>query len=331
VRFEAAPFRPGRLLGVPHVQTIGGRLLRRFPDVAFRRERLDLPDGDFVDLDFAPSADASAPLVLLLHGLEGSARRGYALNTYRELAARGLAAVGMNFRSCSGEPNRTARFYHSGDTEDLRFVLQHLRAQAPKRKLGAIGFSLGGNALVKYLGEEGERARATLGAAVAVSVPFDLAAGARLLDNTRMGRFYTRTFLKTLRAKAALKRELIAQRCDLDRIVRARSFWEFDDAATAPLHGFAGADDYYARSSSARFIGNVKVPLLVLQSEDDPFLPANAIPRAAMNKNSNITSVITKRGGHVGFISGTPARPKFWAEEQAARFLAMQLAGRDVA
>jgi predicted alpha/beta-fold hydrolase len=324
-KFEAAPFIAAPLLRAAHAQTIAGRLLRRVPDTVLRRERVELPDGDFVDLDFAPDPDPGAPLVLLLHGLEGSARRGYALNTYRELAARGLAGVGMNFRSCSGEPNRTARFYHSGDTEDIRFVLKHLSERAPRRALGAIGFSLGGNALVKYLGEEGERARARVQAAVAVSVPFDLGAGARLLDGTRMGRFYTRMFLKTLRGKAEAKRALIAQRCDLDRIVKARSFWEFDDAATAPLHGFAGADDYYARSSSARFVGNVRVPLLVLQSEDDPFLPANAIPRAAMQANRYVTSVITKRGGHVGFIGGSPHHPKFWAEEQAARFLALHL------
>ncbi len=324
-KFIAREYKPAWWLSGAHAQTIGGRLFRKLHRMEFRRERIDLPDGDFVDVDFAPPANRDAPLVLLLHGLEGSAKRGYALNTYRELASRGLSAVGLNFRSCSGEPNRAARFYHSGDTDDIRFVLNLLAERMPRTKLGAIGFSLGGNALLKYLGEEGERA--VVSAVVAVSVPFDLGAGARLLDETRMGRFYTRTFLKTLQGKAMQKKELLADRCDLDRVMRARSFWEFDDAATAAIHGFAGAEDYYTRSSSAQFVSAIRVPTLVLQSADDPFLPSESIPRAAFAANPEITSVVTEKGGHVGFIGGTPLRPTFWAEEQAARYLALQLRG----
>ncbi len=324
--FRAEPFRPARGLAGAHRQTIFGRLLRREPRLPFRRERLDTPDGDFVDLDFPElGIGDDAPLVLLLHGLEGFARRGYALNVYRELAARGIAAVGLNFRSCSGEPNRTARFYHSGDTGDLRAVVEHLAARFSDRRLGAVGFSLGGNALLKYLGEEGARSR--IAAAAAVSVPYDLAAGALSLERSRMGRWYTGMFIRTLAAKARAKRELLlAAGIDLDRVLAARTFREFDDAATAPLHGFRDADDYYRRCSSAAFLERIRVPTLLLQSKDDPFLPPDAFPWSAVRANARLQVAMTEAGGHVGFIGGSILHPTFWAERQAARFLADALA-----
>jgi predicted alpha/beta-fold hydrolase len=320
------PFRRAWWARGAHLQTIGGRLLRRARPEGLARERLETPDGDFVDLDFAPFLDdATAPLVLLLHGLEGSARRGYAMNVYRALARHGVAAVGLNFRSCSGEPNRTARFYHSGDTDDIRFVLDQLARRFRGRAVGAIGFSLGGNALLKYLGEEGERSRVRV--AVAVSVPYDLAEGARLLDGTRMGRFYVKHFLKTLRGKAEAKRALLEGRVDFGRLSAARSFVDFDDLVTAPLHGFRDAADYYRRSSSAQFLERIRVPTLLIHAEDDPFLPARAIPRPAIDANPFLHALITQHGGHVGFIGGLPWAPTFWAEEAAAEFLAGKLRG----
>jgi uncharacterized protein len=328
VHFEVEPYRAPWWLRWAHAQTIAGRLLRRPAPPLLRRERLDTPDGDFVDLDFAEGGDPGSPLVVLLHGLEGSARRGYAIHTYRQLARHGVRAVGLNFRSCSGEPNRTHRFYHSGETDDLRFVLRTLRAREPDSPLGAIGYSLGGNALLKYLGEEGDDAGATLQAAVAISVPYDLDAGARLLDATAMGRLYTSVFLKTLIDKAEAKAELLRGRCDLERVRAARTFREFDDAATAPLHGFADAADYYARSSSSRFVAHVRVPTLLLHAEDDPFLPPQAFPHAAVAANPWLHAVVTPQGGHVGFIDGPPWRPTFWAERVAARFLAERVASR---
>jgi predicted alpha/beta-fold hydrolase len=318
--FEIEPFRAAQWLSSPHGQTVAGRLLRRPGVPAFERIRLDTPDGDFLDLDFPPQPTGRAPLVVLLHGLEGSARRGYAINTYNELLARGIGALGVNFRSCSGELNRKARFYHSGETGDLRLVLDYVRARCPERPLGAVGFSLGGNALLKYLGEEGTRAQ--LECAVAVSVPYDLRAGARLLEASVMGRFYSRVFIKSLIVKAEAKVHLLADQCDLERVKRARTFYEFDDAATAPLHGFAGADDYYARSSSGPFVPLIRRPTLLLHAEDDPFVPATAIPRAAFGQNACIRSVITRQGGHVGFLGGLPWAPYFWAERQIARFFA---------
>ncbi|MGH7470422.1 MAG: YheT family hydrolase [Longimicrobiales bacterium] len=316
--FESEPFQAAWWLPSPHGQTVAGRLLRRPRAPVFERIRLDTPDGDFLDLDVPQQPTGQAPLVVLFHGLEGSARRGYAINTYNELRARGMGAMGVNFRSCSGELNRTARFYHSGETGDLRLVFDYLVARYPGRPLGAVGFSLGGNALLKYLGEEGHSAR--VDCAVAVSVPYDLLAGARLLEASPMGRFYSRVFIKSLILKAEAKVSLLADQCDLERVRRARTFYQFDDAATAPLHGFASADDYYARSSSGPFVERIRRPTLLLHAKDDPFVPVAAIPRQACARNPCVHPVITRQGGHVGFIGGPPWAPRFWAERQVARF-----------
>jgi predicted alpha/beta-fold hydrolase len=323
----ARPFRAAAWLPGPHAQTIAGRLLRRPVMPPFQRERVELPDGDFVDLDHVPLEDAGAdtPIVLLMHGLEGSARRGYAINTYRELARRGVRAVGLNFRSCSGEPNRTARFYHSGDTADIEHVLRLLAGRYPSAPRGAVGFSLGGNALLKLLGELGDDARPLVDAAVAVSVPFDLGAGADWLEQSPIGRFYTSRFIASLVSKADAKGQLLDGLCDIDRVRAARSFREFDDAATAPIHGFAGAADYYERSSSMHYLPDIRVPTLLLHAADDPFLPAEAFPHQAVSGNPHLRAVVTDAGGHVGFIEGPPWAPSFWAEEQAAAFLAGSL------
>ena len=324
--FEPEPYRAAWWLPGAHAQTIAGRYLRPLDLVPLVRERLETPDGDFVDLDFAPEPDAAAarrPIALVLHGLEGSARRGYAYVTYRELARVGVRGVGLNFRSCSGETNRLPRFYHSGDTDDIRHVVSELRARFPGRPLGAIGFSLGGNALLKYLGEDGDDC--ALDAAVAVSVPYDLDAGERHLDRDPVSRVYVRVFLKSLQQKAAAKEAALRDRCDYDAIHRARSFRAFDHAATAPLHGFESAEDYYARSSSRGFLSSIRRPTLLVHSLDDPFLPADALPREAVAANPFLHAAWTPKGGHVGFIGGLPGRPDFWAERQAARFLAATL------
>ena len=325
--FKVEPFTAAWWLPGAHAQTIAGRVLRPLDLLPLERERLDTPDGDFVDLDFAPEPALAArgrPLVLVLHGLEGSARRGYAYITYRELARAGIRGVGLNFRSCSGEPNRLPRFYHSGDTEDIRHVVRTLRARFPGRPLGAVGYSLGGNALLKYLGEEGERT--LLSAAVAVSVPYDLDAGERHLAADPVSRVYVRRFLRSLQQKAAAKEDALRDHCDFDAIRRARSFREFDHAATAPLHGFASAEDYYARSSSRGFLLSIRVPTLLVHALDDPFLPPESLPVEAVRDSPWLEAAWTGRGGHVGFIGGTPRRPDFWAERQAARYLAQRLA-----
>lgn len=329
---SAPAFRPPWWLRSAHAQTIGGKLFRPDPGVVLRRERVELPDGDFLDLDFAdlpaaapPGTDTGAsraPTVLVLHGLEGSATRRYMLLTYRELLRRGLRPVGLNFRSCSGEPNRAPRFYHSGETEDLRFILRHLAGRLAGGVQGAIGFSLGGNVLLKYLGEEGDAARAGLRAAVAVSVPFDLALGADTLERGAMARVYTSYFLRSLRPKLSAKADLLRPLVDVDTGLRARTLRAFDDAITAPLHGFTDAADYYHRSSSSHYLEAIRTPTLLLQAEDDPFLPAHALPRTAAAHNPHLIPAFSQYGGHVGFIGGTPRSPRHHAEESAARFLA---------
>lgn len=322
----AAGFRPAPGLRNPHVQTLAGKVLRPRTSLPLRRERVITPDGDFVDLDYAGGGNGG-PVVVVLHGLEGSARRGYMVSTYRALLSRGLRPVGLNFRGCSGEPNRTIRQYHSGETEDLRLVLGRLRERHDP-PFGLVGYSLGGNVVLKLLGE-GDGIEGLVGAAAAVSVPFDLAAGAANLEASLMGRHvYTRYFMRTLRKKMLAKGPLLDDICDPVRVRAARTLREFDDAATAPIHGFEDAADYYARSSSGGYVAGIRVPTLVIHALDDPFLPRERVPLPALDGNPAITPLISEHGGHVGFVGGTVTRPEFWAEERLAAFLSAGLGAR---
>lgn len=315
----APGFVPNRWLTNPHLQTLAGKFLRPSPRLHTRRERIDTPDGDFLDLDFV-GPDRSAPIILVLHGLEGSSRRRYMLNAYSALIAQGLRPVGMNFRGCSGEPNRKARAYHSGDTQDIRQVVR-LLAQQSTGPVGLIGYSLGANAMLKYLAEEGAGATNCVFAAAAISVPFDLAAGSERLASGIVGRIYTTYFLRNLKRKIRSKELLLRSEFDLDAIYRARNLREFDDVATAPMHGFTGAADYYARSSSSAFIAAIRTPTLVVHAMDDPFLPADRVPMNALDANPVISPVLSAHGGHVGFVSGSLRRPRFWAEELVSGWL----------
>lgn len=319
--------KPPAWLRGAHAQTIAGRLLRRKRGVSFRAERIDTPDGDFLDLEWSKvdgtSLPPDAPLVLKLHGLEGSAHSGYSVELARALAGRGIRSVGLNFRSCGAEMNRTARFYHSGETSDLATVLAHLATTQPATRLGVLGFSLGGNVLLKYLGEQGDRAR--LHAAVAVSVPYDLAACAAAMSRGTE-KIYARFFLRSLRGKTRAKRELLEGRCDVAGALAARSFREFDEAITAPLHGFADAAAYYRESSAGPYLARIRVPTLLIHALDDPIAPAASIPRDLIAANPMLSTAFTERGGHVGFVTGmVPWNVRFWAEETAAEFLALHL------
>ncbi len=321
-RFRPRPFRPAAWARGPHAQTLLARALRSPDGPTFLRERLTTPDGDFLDMDWARDPKEDAPLVLIIHGLEGSSRRTYMRGVARGMLRCGLRPVSMNLRGCSGEMNRATRLYHSGETEDPAFVVRTLRARYPDRRVGALGFSLGGNILLKLLGERDGGGRDLLDAAVAMSVPYDLAASADLLERTLMGRLYARYFLRTLKRKARAKAALLAERVSFDAMARSRTLRAFDDAVTAPLHGFRDADDYYRRSSSGPHLAGIRVPTLLIHSRDDPFLPEAAIPRGAMEANPFLTPALTERGGHVGFLEGTPWRPRFWGDDEAVRFLA---------
>jgi len=326
--FEPRGFRPPPWLRGPHLQTVAGRLLRPARGVSYERVRVETPDGDFLDLDrLVPARGAgrgrARPTVLLLHGLEGCSESGYVVETARRLAARGVEAVALNFRGRSGVPNRRRRFYHSGDTADLTHVLGILRSGGAD-SIGIVGFSLGGNVLLKLLGERRDAAGELVDAAVAVSVPYDLAAAARRMESGP-GRLYGALFLRSLRASVRRKAAL-GHDYDLEALEAVRTLREFDDAFTAPVHGFGGAEEYYRRCSASRYLSRVRVPTLLLQARDDPFLPESALPKAAMRANPHLRPVLTERGGHVGFVAAAAGERRFWAEEEAVRWLTGALA-----
>ena len=288
-----------------------------------RTERLELPDGDFLDLAVTPSVAPEAPTVVILHGLEGSADSAYVRRLMRAVAARGWTACLMHFRGCSGVPNRLPRSYHSGDTGDIAYVIETLRARRPHSLLAAVGFSMGGNVLLKYLGEQ--RASGPLAAAVAVSVPFDLAAAADRLEQG-FSRLYQAHLISHLRVRMQAK---LARHADMPftarQLARVRSFREYDEWITAPLHGFQGADDYYRKSSSAGFINAVQRPTLVLHARDDPFLPASAVPDKH-DCGPGITLEIPEHGGHIGFVTDPlPGMIRPWLEEHVCAFLAQEM------
>ncbi len=332
--FELEPFRPAAGLANGHVQSVTGALIRSRHGVIFYRERIDTPDGDFLDLDIAEVVGKplpeQAPVALLLHGLEGNARRPYALELYRQLAARGVRSVGMNFRSCSGELNRTERMYHAGATDDVALVHDWIDRRFPSLSKGMVGVSLGANMLLKYLGERGADLAIRLRGAVAISPPFDLVVGADQIE-TRTRSLYMDSFLKSIQAKVKAKAEapgsLFSQHVDVPTALAAQTMRQIDEACTAPLHGFRDADDYYARSSSRRYLAGIRVPTLVLRAKDDPLIPVGDIPYDLLQANPALFPGITDRGGHVGWIEGLPGRYRFWAERQAARFLCAILAG----
>ncbi len=326
-------FSPAWWLPGAHLQTVWGRVARDRRLAVLRREVLETPDCDDLVLDHMDGKPGT-PRVLLLHGLEGSSNSAYVQGYLQRAARRGWRATALNFRSCARDPgdldrmlpNRRPRLYHSGETSDLAFVVRTLAEREPAAALLAVGVSLGGNVLLKWLGENPEQK--AIAAAAAVSTPYDLSASDRFLE-TVLGRLYVGNFLATLKRKAV---ELAARfpeagaKLDLERALRARSFWEFDDAANAPLHGFAGADDYYRRSSSLGFLPRVATPTLCLSAEDDPFLPPEALARACAAAPSAVDFRITARGGHTGWVAGPwPWRPEYWAEEVVVDWLARAL------
>jgi predicted alpha/beta-fold hydrolase len=315
------PFEPLRWLRGPHGQTVFGTLLRRGPRLPLRRERWELSDGDFLDVDRLDGA-TGAPLLVVLHGLEGSSSSHYVRGLLAQAQERGWRGLALNFRSCSGELNRLLRSYHSGETGDLAEAIARARDESPAAPLLLAGCSLGGNVAVKWLGEQGEAA--PVRAAVALSVPFDLKLCARALDAEGAMAFVYRTrFLRTLKRKALAKARRFPQ-IDSPRVRAARTLFEFDEAITAPVHGFEGAEDYWARSSSGPYLPRVRVPLLLLSAEDDPFIPVECLPRAAAVANPRVTLEVHPKGGHLGFVAG-PYLPWFWAEHRAAEFLAAHL------
>jgi predicted alpha/beta-fold hydrolase len=304
----------------PHAQTLWARLARRPPQVALWRERLELPDGDFIDLDW--TENGSGPIVIVLHGLEGSSDSPYARGLLRAVEQRGWRGVVMHFRGCSGEPNRLPRSYHSGDIGDLAFFVDTLKRREPPVTLAVVGFSLGGNVLLKWLGKTGDMS--TIHAAVAVSVPFVLhGAAARLQQG--FSRLYQWQLLRSLRHTVDAKRRRMELSLKIRDLSALRNFRDFDEHVTAPLHGFDSADHYYTVSSSRQYLRGITVPTLLLHARDDPFMTESAIPRPD-ELSESVTLELSPRGGHVGFVAGIwPWRPRYWLDERIPEYLAQYL------
>jgi predicted alpha/beta-fold hydrolase len=291
---EGSGYQPPRWLRDPHVATIWASRFAPAPTPPIRRERWDTPDGDFIDVDLVDGT-ASAPRVVVFHGLEGSSSSGYARALMDAVRARGWRGAAPNWRGCSGELNRLPRAYHSGDSAEMDFVLHRLADDAP---LYVVGVSLGGNVLCKWLGERGERA--LVRGAVSVCAPVDLRACAIALE-AGFSRVYAAWFMRTLKKTAMARHAKHGPIFDANALSRAKTLRAFDDVVTAPLHGFADADDYYARSSGKQFLKSVRKPLLLLNAVDDPFMPRAALPTAG-ELSTDVRAEFPQRGGHVGFV-----------------------------
>ncbi len=319
------PFRAPWWLPGGHLQTIYASLFAPKPRVIYRRERWELADGDFLDLDWVDGAP-DKPLLVLFHGLEGSSQGHYALAMMDTLRQHGWRGVAVNFRGCSGSPNRLARAYHSGDSAEVNMVLTHLKTQANSQPLYAVGISLGANALLKFLGESGLEAQQILAAAAAISAPVDLAnAGARL-DQGFNRYSYTRHFLRTLRRKTQEK--IHAHRLPItpQALRAANTLHAFDDLYTAPMHGYRNADDYWLRASSKPWLNSIAVPTLIVHAHNDPFLPAGTYLEQAL-LSPHITLDLTQQGGHVGFVSGPFPGKLNWLPKRVLSFFTQQQDG----
>jgi len=322
-------FKPAWWLNNPHLQTIYPSLFRKSPSPLLSRERLVTPDNDFIDIDFC--GDEDRPLVILLHGLAGNSQSSYIKGLQHALLQQGFRSAVLNFRGCSGEYNHSSRCYHSGETKDIDFLYRTLLARKPQTPIAVVGFSLGGNVLLKWLGEQGKNV--SLFAAAAVSVPLVLSECANKLDNG-FSRLYRANLLRELKQYVRLKQkyltllgktneaEKLRQLGDLKNIT---SFWQYDNCVIAKLYNFADVHDYYEQSSSRQFLKTITVPTLIIQAEDDPFMTPKVIPK--QNELSTSISIeITKSGGHVGFISGTnPFKANYWLEQRIPDYLQQHL------
>lgn len=310
-------FKPAWWLSNNHLQTLWPTLCRRsINNLRIKRERFELPDGDFVDLDWL--GNAGTPIVIILHGLEGSIDSPYAKGMLRAISHQGWRGVLMHFRCCSGERNRLPRTYHSGETGDINTVVEALTMREPGVPLAALGFSLGGNVLLKWLGESGKSN--LLKAAIAVSVPFELD---KSVDRINQGfsKLYQWYLLKSLHDKVQWKFHGEVAPVTIPPLSTLHTIRDFDEAITAPLHGFTNAEEYYAKSSCRQYLRDIHVPTLLVQAKDDPFMTIDLLP-TARELSSAITLELTDKGGHVGFVSGAlPWRAEYWLEKRVPMFL----------
>lgn len=306
------------LLKNPHYQTIYPAIFRRLGKIPYRRERMETPDGDFMDIDwYDRGADR---LLIALHGLEGNAQRPYMQGMIHCFSQQGWNAAAMNMRACSGETNRKLYSYHTGKTDDLAFFVNHILSLGKYQEIVLVGFSAGGNIVLKYLGEQGVRVEPIIKAAVAFSVPCDLGGCALRLDHDPANRFYLWQFLYTLKAKAKSKAMRFPGAFDVEKVRRSNSFFEFDEYFTAPVNGFKDAWDYWAKNSSMYFIPEIKIPTLLVNALDDPFLSEKCFPYQQANDNPFFFLETPVSGGHVGFMKRN-SNGVYWAELRAYEFI----------
>lgn len=316
-------FRPAWWLPGPHLPTIWGKLGRRRPLVHDRLERLETPDEDHLTLVRMGQVRSGIPHLLVLHGLEGKISAKYAHGLLDEARKLGWSGDLMMFRSCDGAMNEARRFYHSGETADIDFVVRSLVERNPDIHLVICGVSLGGNVVLKWLGEKGAGVPEQVRRAAGVSVPYDLEAGSIYMERG-FARRYVQHFLDTLTEKTLEKMKRYSDLVDRERLLAARTFRDFDNLITGPLHGFLDAHDYYLQSSSIRFIDRIRVPTLLMSSRDDPFLPPSVLDRVRTIAETNplLTLEFSARGGHVGWVEGHPWNQRYYMERRVTAWLA---------
>lgn len=297
--------------------TIYPSLFRKVKGVLYKRERVELPDGDFFDLDW--SRVGSKQLVIVLHGLEGSADRPYIRGIIKVMNEAGWDGVGLNFRGCSGTPNRLARGYHSGETGDLGFLVQRMIDTEEYDEIAIVGFSLGGNVTLKYLGEQGANLHPVVKRAVAISTPVDLKSCSLELQKLRNWP-YLNSFLKSLKQKLKDKESMLNAVIDLNKAYKVRNFFQYDDLVTAPLHGFDNAVDYYTKSSSLQYIPNIKIPVLLINAKNDSFLSEKSYPKELAGTSDLFHLEVPDFGGHVGFVSRA-LKNYYWIDLRVKSFL----------
>ena len=318
--------RPAAFLFNGHLQTIVPSTLRQVPGVAYRRERLELPDGDFLDLDWALASNQPAGQVgIISHGLEGDTSRPYVRGMARALNQAGFDALAWNYRGCSGETNRLLRSYHLGDTGDLATVVRTAIDAKGYQEVFLTGFSAGGNVTLKYLGEHAAQVPPQVRRAAVFSVPTDLKASSHHIGRWQ-NYVYLRRFMASLRNKMREKAAHLPGQLDLAELDALRNFPQFDERYTAPLHGFASADDYYEHAASGQYLAGIRVPTLLVNALNDPFLPASCYPRATAEASDCFFLETPLSGGHVGFAEGAP-NGAYYSERRAIDFFTRAVPG----
>ena len=310
-------YSPPFLFRNTHVQSIYPTFFRKIKGVNYVRERILTPDSDFIDLDWSRVGADKA--VIISHGLEGHSRRSYMLGMIKAFNSRGWDGAAFNFRGCSGEPNRLMRSYHSGATEDLHTVVSHVLKQKSYTSLSLIGFSIGGNLTLKYIGEMSSTLSPLIKSAAAISVPCDLESSSWKLSE-RSNILYMKRFLKMFHDKIQLKMQIMPDKINDKDYKSIRTFKEFDDRYTAPIHGFSSAKEYWSKCSCKQFIAGIKIPTLLISAQDDPFLPQECYPVEEAEDSRYLFLEMPESGGHVGFIDFKP-NGEYWHETRVASFI----------